>query len=84
MDETIPPLPQSWTDMSKIPIIPDFPNIPPCKKNHFSEEWLIEILPGMQSNLHHVSTIQPNNLKIIPNTHTEVTLEEDGSCPQVH
>ena len=76
MNGTIPPLPERWMDMSKSLIIPQFQNIPPCKENHFRKEWFIESPPSMQSNFHHVITILPINLQIIPHTDTEIAVEK--------
>ena len=74
MNEAIFPHPERWLDVPESSVIPDLPNIPPGCKYHLLEERFVEILSSMACNLHHVITVFPDNLQIIPHPNTEIAL----------
>ena len=77
MNEAIPPCPERWLNVPESSIIPDLPNIPPGRENHLPKERLVEIIPSMMSNFHHIITIFPLNLQIVPHANTKIALEKE-------
>ena len=59
--------------------IPGDANIPSNYENHLKEEAFGKSLPGQRDALMNIGATRPVNLKIVPNSGTEVTRKE-----QVH
>ena len=76
MNEANSPLGKRGSHMLETFGIPHQPNIPPGSEHNFSKEGFLEGLPGHLCNVNHVRTIAPVNLKICPNSSTEIALEE--------
>ena len=77
MNEDIFPHPGRWLDVPERSVIPTLPNIPPCSENHLPKERFVEVLSSMASNIHHVITVFPYNLQVIPHACTEIALEKE-------
>ena len=77
MNEAIPPCPERRSNVPESSVIPDIPNIPPSNEDHFPKERFVEILSSMACNLHHVITVFPDDLQIIPHPNTEIALEKE-------
>jgi len=57
--------------------IPDDPNIPAGNKHYFSEKGLIKTSPCLDDKVRHGGSRRPINLQIIPNSDTEIAVEEE-------
>ena len=56
--------------------IPDDPYIPTCNKYHFSEEGFLKAPSSIDNQISHGVTGWPINLQIVPDSDTEVAIEE--------
>ena len=61
---------------SEFPSISKNPNIPSCREDHLKEEAIRKSLPGQRNALMNIGAASPVNLKIIPDSDTEVTGKE--------
>ena len=53
------------------------PNVPTCSEHHFKEKRLVKIIPSMNNHIRHRVPCRPFNLKVIPDTNTEIAVEEE-------
>ena len=77
MYKTLPPPTESGIDVPENFIIPDLPNIPPGCEEHLSKKRLGKISSGHSGHSHHVITLSPVNLKVIPHSVSKHTLEKE-------
>jgi hypothetical protein len=61
---------------SKNSSISDKPNIPTCCNNHFHEKWLTKTFLGIAQNSLQIIMLLSLNLKIVPNSATEIALKK--------
>ena len=76
MDESTSPFIKARPFMTEHLSIFDYPDVPAGNKNHLSEERFCKISFSLQHNAHIIS-LWPTDLKIVPDSHTKITVEEE-------
>ena len=76
MDECTSPFIESSSLMPEDLSVPDDPDIPASNEHHFGEEGLPKTPASIKNQMSHGVTRRPINLQIVPNSDTEVAIEE--------